>query len=90
MMRSIITRLLESTGLVRSTPSPPSDNSNLTVNPSDEPMMVTLAKSIESILETGYISTKPYRSLVINLKFTEPRWLVQKMLGVSHLSLLLW
>lgn len=83
MMRSIITRLLESTGLCRSNPSPSADTQNLTVNPSDEPMMVTLAKSIESILETGYISTKPYRSLVINLKFTEPKWLVQKMLGVS-------
>lgn len=75
MMRSIITRLLDTSGLGKESGTEGPDSS--------EPMMVTLAKSIDSIVETGYISSQPYRSLVTNLKFTKPKWLVQKMIGVS-------
>ena len=75
MMRSIITRLLHSSGITKSSSSENHDSS--------EPMMVALAKSIDTIIETGYISSQPYRSLVVHLKFTKPKWLVQKMLGVS-------
>ncbi|XP_067932248.1 mediator of RNA polymerase II transcription subunit 24-like [Watersipora subatra] len=74
MMRSIITRLLNSSGIIK--------DSSVECHPSSQPMMVALAKSIDNIIEVGYISSQPYRSLVVNLKFTKPKWLVQKMVGL--------
>lgn len=76
MVSSIVTRLLNSTGLVKETGT----ESQGCI----EPMMTALTKSMETIIETGFISSHPYRSLMANFKFINPKWLVHKMMAVSR------
>jgi len=73
MLKSIITRLLRVSGFTRD----PSDEMNY-----NEPIMITLGKSIETVQETGFMSSPPYRLLVNSIKLTEPKWIVQKMIMV--------